>query len=232
MQKKRKAKTNIFSILSLIFAFLLAPLGLIFGIIALVQIKNKKQKGKGLAISGIVIGTIIVLFFVINLVTLLINVVQDPLYIIKEIEIDFEGTDYIKNNQSLKQVTINSLEESGIDANQLEQEYGHPCVSVVDWNRDINFYCFDELSLDETINTLKKTAEKSFNIFPELQSGFLHLNVICVIEHESGALIPQQGRTQVVYKNGEIIYESDRKQTCVKTTSELQPDLADFIKTK
>jgi hypothetical protein len=52
--------TCIWSILSLIFAFLIFPLGLIFGIIALIKIgKNTLQKGKGLAIAGIIISVII-----------------------------------------------------------------------------------------------------------------------------------------------------------------------------
>ncbi len=46
-------KTNIFSILSLVFAFLFFPLGLIFGIIALIQIKKTGEQGKGSDATGI-----------------------------------------------------------------------------------------------------------------------------------------------------------------------------------
>ena len=48
-------KRNPLSILSLIFAFIIPLLGGIFGIIALVQIKKTNQKGKGLAITGIIL---------------------------------------------------------------------------------------------------------------------------------------------------------------------------------
>ena len=51
---------NTLSILSLVFGFLLPILGIIFGIIALVQIsKDPQQEGKGLAIAGIVLGVVL-----------------------------------------------------------------------------------------------------------------------------------------------------------------------------
>jgi hypothetical protein len=55
--------TNVLAILSLIFAFLVPLVGLILGIIALVQINKSGQKGKGLAIAGIIVS--IMWFFVI-----------------------------------------------------------------------------------------------------------------------------------------------------------------------
>ena len=48
-------KTNGFAVASLIFGLLGGLLGLIFGIIALNQIKKNGGKGKGLAIAGIVL---------------------------------------------------------------------------------------------------------------------------------------------------------------------------------
>lgn len=60
---KKAGKTiNIFAILALIFAFIFAPLGIVFGFMALHQIKKKSQKGKGLAIAGIILGIIFVFF--------------------------------------------------------------------------------------------------------------------------------------------------------------------------
>ncbi len=49
----------IWSILSIIFAFLIPILGLVFGVIALVKIKETQERGKGLAIAGIVISLVI-----------------------------------------------------------------------------------------------------------------------------------------------------------------------------
>jgi len=51
-------KTNTMAILSLVFAFLMPILGVIFGFISLNQIKDltRNEKGKGLATAGIIIG--------------------------------------------------------------------------------------------------------------------------------------------------------------------------------
>jgi|SRR3989344_1637668 len=59
IHKYEHSKTNVMAILSLIFAFLFFPLGFIFGIIALVQIKKSNESGQGLAISGIVLSSLI-----------------------------------------------------------------------------------------------------------------------------------------------------------------------------
>ncbi|CAM3511935.1 peptidylprolyl isomerase [Mycobacterium frederiksbergense] len=48
--------TNALAIASLICAFLLAPLGVVFGHISLSQIKRSGEDGRGLAIAGLVIG--------------------------------------------------------------------------------------------------------------------------------------------------------------------------------
>ena len=50
----KKKGCNTFSILSIIFAFVFFPLGIIFGIIALIQIKKTGEKGTALAIAGII----------------------------------------------------------------------------------------------------------------------------------------------------------------------------------
>ena len=47
--------TNTMAILSLVFAFLFWPLGLVFGFIARGQIKRTGQGGSGLALAGIII---------------------------------------------------------------------------------------------------------------------------------------------------------------------------------
>ena len=59
-------KTNVLAVLSLVFAFLCFPAGLVLGIIALAQLRRSQDSGKGLAIAGVAIsGTLtgfIVLF--------------------------------------------------------------------------------------------------------------------------------------------------------------------------
>lgn len=53
-----KLHTNTYAILSLVFAFVFFPLGLIFGIIALSQIKKTNEDGRGLAIAGIIVSSL------------------------------------------------------------------------------------------------------------------------------------------------------------------------------
>jgi peptidyl-prolyl cis-trans isomerase B (cyclophilin B) len=48
--------TNALAIASLICAFLIAPLGIVFGHISLSQIKRSGEEGRGMAIAGLVIG--------------------------------------------------------------------------------------------------------------------------------------------------------------------------------
>ena len=57
-------KYNVFAILSLVFAFVFFPLGVVFGFVALSQIKKTGEKGKGLAIAGIIIGILAIVVFI------------------------------------------------------------------------------------------------------------------------------------------------------------------------
>jgi peptidyl-prolyl cis-trans isomerase B (cyclophilin B) len=56
--------TNALAIVSLVCAFLFAPLGIIFGHISLSQIKKTGEEGRGLAIAGLVISYLITVFTV------------------------------------------------------------------------------------------------------------------------------------------------------------------------
>lgn len=67
------SRTNTLAILSLIFAFLISILAVIFGHIALSQIKRSGEAGRGMAIAGLVlgyvslvIGTVIAVFYIAN----------------------------------------------------------------------------------------------------------------------------------------------------------------------
>lgn len=70
-------RTNVLAILSLVFA-LCFPVGLTLGIIALVQLRSGREKGKGLAIAGVVgssaVGLLVMSFVVIG------TVFNDELY--------------------------------------------------------------------------------------------------------------------------------------------------------
>ena len=62
-QQVQPAPTNGLAIAALITAFFFAPVGVVLGIIALSQIKksNGAQGGQGLAIAGIVVGSVLTL---------------------------------------------------------------------------------------------------------------------------------------------------------------------------
>ncbi|MCV7222596.1 DUF4190 domain-containing protein [Mycolicibacterium elephantis] len=53
------ARTNALAVASLVCAFVLAPLGIVFGHLALSQIKKTGEEGRGLAVAGLVIGYVI-----------------------------------------------------------------------------------------------------------------------------------------------------------------------------
>ena len=58
----QKAKTNGLAIASLVCSFFCGILGIILGIVAINQINKTNEGGKGLAIAGIVLGAVGILF--------------------------------------------------------------------------------------------------------------------------------------------------------------------------
>ena len=58
----QKAKTNGLAIASLVCSFFCGILGIILGIVAIGQINKTNEGGKGLAIAGIAIGAVSILF--------------------------------------------------------------------------------------------------------------------------------------------------------------------------
>lgn len=68
--------TNTMAILALVFAFVFAPLGIVFGIIGRRQINRTGEGGRGLATAGLVIGimsmAVVVLIIVVEIVTLVL----------------------------------------------------------------------------------------------------------------------------------------------------------------
>ena len=72
--------TNALAIVSLVCAFLFAPLGIIFGHISLSQIKKTGEEGRGLAIAGLVISyliTVLTILVVVLSVLFLVQVARD-----------------------------------------------------------------------------------------------------------------------------------------------------------
>jgi peptidyl-prolyl cis-trans isomerase B (cyclophilin B) len=83
--------TNSMAIASLVCAFLLAPLGILFGHISLSQIRKTGEEGRGLAIAGLVIGYVITVLSIVIVVLGVLFVV----YIGRELErLDGKVTQY------------------------------------------------------------------------------------------------------------------------------------------
>lgn len=60
--------TNTMAILSLIFAFVFSPLGIVFGVIAKRQIRDTGDEGESLATAGLVVGVVFTALFVLFIV--------------------------------------------------------------------------------------------------------------------------------------------------------------------
>jgi uncharacterized membrane protein len=73
----QKDKLNVWALLGFIFAFVAPILGLIFSIIALVQIKKTGERGRGFAIAGLIIA---IVFFVIIIILAVIGVLKQPAF--------------------------------------------------------------------------------------------------------------------------------------------------------
>lgn len=69
------SKTNTFAVIGLITAFFMPLVGFVCSIVGLSQISKRKEKGKGLAIAGIIISVVVALLQAITLilVVLLVN---------------------------------------------------------------------------------------------------------------------------------------------------------------
>ena len=66
------AKTNGMAIAALVCSLVFAPLGIVFGHIALSQIKRTGEDGRGLAIAGLVVGYIFTAILVVYLIFVVI----------------------------------------------------------------------------------------------------------------------------------------------------------------
>src|ERR1700756_612072 len=61
-------RTNAMAIAALVSAFVVAPLGIVFGHIALSQIRRSDEDGRGLAIAGLVLGYVFTALYLLLIV--------------------------------------------------------------------------------------------------------------------------------------------------------------------
>jgi len=119
-QQPGQQKMCIWSILSIICAFVFWILGIIFGIVALVTIKNNPNlKGKGLAIAGIIISVIWIPMFLVLIGAIAYFGVLDPSSMLPD-RCTF-GTDFRCYEYSLE-VTGSTLTGQAAITNSQDQE--------------------------------------------------------------------------------------------------------------
>jgi Domain of unknown function (DUF4190) len=70
--------TNVMSILSLVFAFVFAPLGIVFGHIAKKQMRRTGEGGSGLATAGLVLGYIFTVLWILYVTFIIVVLVGNP----------------------------------------------------------------------------------------------------------------------------------------------------------
>lgn len=109
---------NNLAIIGFILAFILPPVGFILGIIALSQIKQTNEKGRGLSIAAIVLGAIFFLFWLMMIFVglswiFIRNIVYEDSYELNSNNIDalcfeanVEVTEVVKNSDKNYAVTI------------------------------------------------------------------------------------------------------------------------------
>jgi uncharacterized protein DUF4190 len=66
------APTNTMAVLSLVFAFVFAPLGIVFGHIAKSQIRRTGEAGDGLALAGLIISYVFTVISALSLAFLIV----------------------------------------------------------------------------------------------------------------------------------------------------------------
>jgi Domain of unknown function (DUF4190) len=59
--------TNTMAILALVLAFVFAPVGIVLGVMARRQIRQTGEEGDGLALAGIIVGSIVTGFYVLGI---------------------------------------------------------------------------------------------------------------------------------------------------------------------
>lgn len=66
-------KTNTMAILGLVFAFVFSPMGIVFSAIGLGQVKERGERGRGLAIAGLILSIVLLLLTVVLFVLLIVG---------------------------------------------------------------------------------------------------------------------------------------------------------------
>ena len=70
-------RTNPLAVLALVAAFVASPMGVVLGFIALGQVRASGEAGRGLAVTAIIVGVLVTVFFVLAFaLSYLVNAVE------------------------------------------------------------------------------------------------------------------------------------------------------------
>jgi flagellar basal body-associated protein FliL len=171
-------QTNLLAILSLVFAFLFSLIGLIIGIIALKQIKQTGEAGKGLAIAGIVISAVKMVFGTIIIIVLIVTAIAG----VSEYESCVEsgrtdcGSDVTEQTEEQidesDAVQIDTFTEAGelrVKVNSVSEfagdEFNKPNQGNVYLNIELEVMNdgFDTRNISDYYVTLKDSENKKYN---------------------------------------------------------------------
>jgi hypothetical protein len=131
----QSTKTNTMAIMSLVFSFIFNLLGLVFGIIALGQIKKTGESGRGLAIAGIIISAIGIIFGAIAAGLIILGIVSSDGKVIDKSDKDPIANNNNDGSSSLaKSVEIDTFAQAGdlrVKANSVSEYEGKEFMKPV-----------------------------------------------------------------------------------------------------
>ena len=196
-------KTNVLAVVGLIFAFFIPLVGLICSIIGLSQAKNKSEKGKGLAIAGIIISVIVGLLQILTIVLIVVAVNSNNITLTTYRDSDVgysvkypEGWNITPQSvEGAKGIVIKkSTDETGKVVGQIE--VGYFAAPANGWNKDILQAIADELKKDN----------KNTTVLYEDRSTKNGLETITMITSYNGETGKVKAKTSIILKKDKSVY--------------------------
>lgn len=197
------SKTNVLSIVGLIFAFFVPLVGLICSIIGLVQAKKKGDRGKGLAIAGIIISVIVGLLQILTLILIVVAVNSSNITLTTYRDSDVgysikypEGWNIAPQNvEDVKGIVIKkATDETGKVVGQIE--VGYVAAPANGWSKDILQYLGDKIKNDNK-NTTVLYEDRS------TKNGLETLTMITSYNGETGKV---KAKTSIILKKDKSVY--------------------------
>ncbi|MBP7834548.1 DUF4190 domain-containing protein [Candidatus Saccharibacteria bacterium] len=197
------SKTNVLSVIGLIFAFFVPLIGLICSIIGLAQVKKKGEKGKGLAIAGIIISVIVGLLQILTIVLIVVAVNSNNITLktYRDSSVGYsvkypdDWTITPQNVEGAKGIVIKkSTDETGKVVGQID--VGYWAAPATGWNKDILQAIADEL----------KKGNKNTTVLYEDRGSKNGLETITLITTYNGERGKVKAKTSIILKKDKSVY--------------------------